>query len=1271
MRENNISRGELCEAVPMGIVILNMNYKILWVNDDILRWEERKEEEIKNKNFLEQIIEEDRKFVEESLKKARELGEAKVDMVRLKNVKGKGYYGELRIRRLNDFFIITLLNRTSEYSESSDLKIIKLAIDHMAEGLVVTDVDGTIIYVNLGFTKITGYTYEEAIGKNPRILKSGKQSREFYERMWDTILSGKVWRGELINRRKDGTFYWEEMIIVPIKDDMGRIVNFVAVKRDITERKRLEEKIEEEREFYRNIIESSPDGIFIETLDGEIVDLNERAAEMLGYRKEELISKNVGIIVPQETRKKLSSVLEILHQKKRVVMEVFNKHKKGYLVPLELSANLVKIGEIELVIVTARDLSQRNEIEMRYRAIGEMARDAVIMADHEGRVEFWNPAAEEIFGYSQEEILGKKFIDMLIPDELREKAMDFIIKSIGSGSQGFKKFPILELKGKRKNGEIFPLEISLSIFIINNQPHGLLIARDISMRKKVEEEIRKRKDHLELLYNFAQSISSTLEIEELYRKSYEELRKIMDFESYLIALLQEDGKARAVFGVEGDKDITSKFSVFDLGDSITGWVIKNKKTLLIKKFKKEKLPATVHIVGWIPESWLGVPLSYKGQVIGALIIQSQKPNAFTEEDAKLLETLAPQLAVAIMNARLYTQTKSAKERYENLINTTIVGIIITDLDDNITFANEKFAEMLGYEVNEIVGRNIREFTTEYEYKRIREGTNRRKKGISDSYETVFLKKDGSIVYVLINASPLKDDEGNIVGTIGVNLDITERKRVEKIIREEREKYKKMMENLLVGIFIIQDEKIVYVNKVLGDMLGYSVNELTGEHFTRMVHPDMREYVMENYRKRIYGEYTPESYIVKMIRKNGDTLWALTRASIIEWEGRIADMVCVQDITEIKEMEDSLITLVKTFEEIKLAKSEDEIYDIAMRAISEILNFSHLAIGKAIGDEIVLIKQRGYKSSNLIIKLNENRGISAWVAKNNQPYYVPDVTKDPLYIEGVPGARCEYATPISAKNKVYGVLDVQREEEDSISEDERLLLDMLASHMGVALAGLEAMEEVEKARDMQELMVHIVSHDLKNPLAVLSGYIDLLREMPSEEFLDSMKQAINEANEIIERARLFSKLGRKKIDEERKAINIRKMLEEVIERIKERHPKAKINMLIEDIEIEGYSILREVFINILDNAFKYGASKVDILGSEKDGFVEIRFVDDGPGIPDNKKKKIFEPFERSSQIKGSGLGLTIVKMIVELHDGEIWVENNKPKGSVFVVRLPKE
>jgi PAS domain S-box-containing protein len=108
------------------------------------------------------------------------------------------------------------------------------AIEQAAEGMLITDRDGTIEYVNPAFAHITGYAREEAIGKNPRILKSGRQDDAFYADLWRTITSGETWHGRFVNRRKDGRLYQEDATITPIRDDRGRIVNFVAIKRDVT-----------------------------------------------------------------------------------------------------------------------------------------------------------------------------------------------------------------------------------------------------------------------------------------------------------------------------------------------------------------------------------------------------------------------------------------------------------------------------------------------------------------------------------------------------------------------------------------------------------------------------------------------------------------------------------------------------------------------------------------------------------------------------------------------------------------------------------------------------------------------------------------------------------------------------------------------------------------------------------------------------------------------------------------------------------------------------
>lgn len=122
-----------------------------------------------------------------------------------------------------------------------DIRKLSHAVEQSASSIIITDTDGNIEYVNRKFCQITGYRREEVIGRNPRILKTGRMSLQEYEELWDTITSGKEWRGEFLNERKNGEFYWESASISPIQNAEGVLINFIAVKEDITERKRAED----------------------------------------------------------------------------------------------------------------------------------------------------------------------------------------------------------------------------------------------------------------------------------------------------------------------------------------------------------------------------------------------------------------------------------------------------------------------------------------------------------------------------------------------------------------------------------------------------------------------------------------------------------------------------------------------------------------------------------------------------------------------------------------------------------------------------------------------------------------------------------------------------------------------------------------------------------------------------------------------------------------------------------------------------------------------
>ena len=150
------------------------------------------------------------------------------------------------------------LDITARKQAEAEIRKLTRSIEESASSVVITNAEGTIEYVNPAFERISGYSAVEAIGNNPRILKSGKMPPNLYKTMWQTLMQGKVWRGEMINRKKDGQLYWEFSTISPVLDENGRITHFVAIKEDITERKRIEEALVLERQksdaLLRNIL---------------------------------------------------------------------------------------------------------------------------------------------------------------------------------------------------------------------------------------------------------------------------------------------------------------------------------------------------------------------------------------------------------------------------------------------------------------------------------------------------------------------------------------------------------------------------------------------------------------------------------------------------------------------------------------------------------------------------------------------------------------------------------------------------------------------------------------------------------------------------------------------------------------------------------------------------------------------------------------------------------------------------------------------------------
>ncbi len=177
--------------------------------------------------------------------------------------------------------------------QSTLFRLHAAALDASANAIIITDQNSLIEWANPAYSRLTGYGLDEAVGKHPQdLVKSGLQNQGFYKELWDTILSGKVWRGEVVNRRKDGSLFNQEMTITPVRSEQGEITHFIAIKQDISERRLTEARLREAAA----VMENTHDGVVITDTVPRILVVNQAYTTITGYEPEEVIGKNPNII---------------------------------------------------------------------------------------------------------------------------------------------------------------------------------------------------------------------------------------------------------------------------------------------------------------------------------------------------------------------------------------------------------------------------------------------------------------------------------------------------------------------------------------------------------------------------------------------------------------------------------------------------------------------------------------------------------------------------------------------------------------------------------------------------------------------------------------------------------------------------------------------------------------------------------------------------------------------------------------------------------------
>lgn len=267
------------------------------------------------------------------------------------------------------YYFTSLSIDITEQKESADLlKRYMVAVEQSPASVVLTDLDANITYTNRRFTEITGYTKEEAKGKNPRILQSGEHSEEFYKGLWKTLLSGKVWSGAFRNKRKNGELFWEEATITPIFNIKGEIVSYLALKEDVTRRMLAERQIHR----LSRVVEQSPNMILITNLDFEIEFVNDSFVEISGYSAKEIVGKQFKLLkLAKANEDEYKDFWKVLNSGKVWSGERIDKRKNGELYWQQVFVSLIfdKKNKIINYVATMQDISDRKKVEERLQEL--------------------------------------------------------------------------------------------------------------------------------------------------------------------------------------------------------------------------------------------------------------------------------------------------------------------------------------------------------------------------------------------------------------------------------------------------------------------------------------------------------------------------------------------------------------------------------------------------------------------------------------------------------------------------------------------------------------------------------------------------------------------------------------------------------------------------------------------------------------------------------------------------------------------------------------
>ncbi|MFX0058879.1 MAG: PAS domain S-box protein [Candidatus Heimdallarchaeota archaeon] len=693
--------------------------------------------------------------------------------------------------------------------------------------------------------------------------------------------------------------------------------------------------------------------------------------------------------------------------------------------------------------------------------------------------------------------------------------------------------------------------------------------------------------------------------------------------------------------------------------------LKNKNIMdLIHPDDFEKIQKTFNQAINKGEGFLQARIKHKN---GTYIWTESNGKKFIDEDGK------PKFMIIVRDIterKNNAQTiKESEERYRDLADSLPEVIFEIDLDYRITYTNTAASKKFGYSEEEFKkGLKVFQFLAPEDKDFI---LGNLKSVINGDYVEPLIiklkKKDGTFFYAnIIGRRIFKDNK--VIGVRSIIHDITEMKIAQEKIKESEEKFRTIAEQSLLGICIIQNEIVKYVNKNLAELLGYSVEEIIKwrpSEFFKTIHPDDKKMVIElalNLNNKLKNEV--RSYEARGIKKNGEIIWLDVYYKIINFKNEPAYLISFMDISERKQAQ------------VKLRESEEKYRFLFEKSPASILLID--TSGKIIDCNPSLEKLICYNRNELIGKRYSKLPI---IPKRYLPVLLERLRKI---------GKGEFIPPLD--------IELYRKDGSSIWANIESTLVKLGEKTFIIIMGYDISEKKEVENKLKELdkmrkdFIDKASHELKTPITTIYGAYQLLDTLYKDKFdkeqLEIFKLAFGgtkRLKKLVDDLLDISRIESDMFKLEKEEVDISELLKKCI---KEMNYLMKVRNQTYTLSTPNSMILKIdksrielVLINLLSNAIKYTPEEgnIDIKLDKFDDFVEVSIADTGIGLTENEISQLFKKFSKIRKplypeldvgMESTGLGLHITKEILKLHGGNIWAESEgKNKGSTFRFRLP--